>query len=229
MSIEDLKIQLDTMLCTTRRTFDLGEQRILSILFLLLLTPAGSRPKSILDLRFGDFEIVLRRDVKDPTNGPKRLIIRMKLNFTKRYLGPKAIKTFHIPEIIEEPNFILNPHVFLLGILFRLQAFRTPGLNANPDMLHLAKIREGEAELKFPIKDELLAVPVFRRAERDSCGWKMTDKPMTMKQMTYNIQTVGRIAGFENVMCYNLRYMAGNGLDQNSMSDQTSLIVLQPH
>lgn len=223
MTIEDLKIHLDTILCTTERTFKLGEQRIMAILFMLLLAPAGSRPTSILEMRFGDLEIVLRRDGKDPKNGPKRLLIRMKLEFTKKYLGPKAVKTFHIPEIIEEPNFILNPHVFLLGILFRLQAFQAPGLNANPDLLHTINIHDDEAEIRLPIKKELHAVPVFRNVARGPLNWYMTDKRIGDGQIRYTILRAGRIAGFEgNTMCYNLRYMAGNGLDRNSMSDQTS-------
>ena len=94
MTLDDLKIQLQTTLCSTEKTFKLGEQRMLAILFLLLLAPAGSRPDSIIRLRFQDMRIVLRRDPVDPVNGPRRLLIRLTLKFTKRYLGKKAEKTF---------------------------------------------------------------------------------------------------------------------------------------
>ncbi|KAI0448256.1 hypothetical protein F5B21DRAFT_523079 [Xylaria acuta] len=141
MTLDNPKPQLDTTLRTMEKTFKLGEQRILAILFLLLLAPAGSRPASILQLRFGDIEVALRRDPTDPIKGPRRLLIRFTLKFTKRYLGPKASKAFYIPEMIYEPNFLLNSHVFLLGILFRHRAFRAEGLNDNPH----ARISKGRA------------------------------------------------------------------------------------
>lgn len=54
-------------------------------------------------------------------------------------------------QIIQEPNFIVKPHVFLLGILFRMQAFQAPGLIANPDKLQMAKIHDGETGIRFRI------------------------------------------------------------------------------
>lgn len=44
MTIKDLKLQINTTLRTTEKAFKLGKVRILAILFLLLLAPAGSRP-----------------------------------------------------------------------------------------------------------------------------------------------------------------------------------------
>lgn len=87
MTIADLKAQLDASLRTTEKSFKLGEVRVLFILYLLLLAPAGARPASILQLRFGDIQLVLARD---PRKGPHKLLIEFKLNFTKRYLGKKA-------------------------------------------------------------------------------------------------------------------------------------------
>lgn len=84
MTIVDLKVYFDTTLYTTDKTFALGEKKILNILALLLLSPAGSRPKSILNLRLGKIEIVLRKDYRNPFHGPKRLRIRKRLKFTKR-------------------------------------------------------------------------------------------------------------------------------------------------
>lgn len=87
MTLEDLKLQIETTLRTTRKSYKLGEQRILAILFLLLLAPGGSRPTSILKLRFGDIRLSL---VRDANNGSHRLLIRFTLEYTKRYLGKKA-------------------------------------------------------------------------------------------------------------------------------------------
>lgn len=87
MTLADLKLQLDTTIRTTEKSFKLGEVRLLAVLYLLLLAPAGSRPASILQLRFGDIRLILARD---PRNGPHKLLIKFTLNFTKRYLGKKA-------------------------------------------------------------------------------------------------------------------------------------------
>ena len=61
---------------------------ILAVLFLLLLTPQGSRPQSILELRFEDIHVLL---IHNPTNpeGPPRLVIELSVAYTKTYLRPK--------------------------------------------------------------------------------------------------------------------------------------------
>ncbi|KAL2273040.1 hypothetical protein FJTKL_05611 [Diaporthe vaccinii] len=75
MSLQDLKNQIDTTLRTTEKGFKLGELRVLAVLFLLLLAPQGSRPASILQMRFGDVQVVLIRDLLSP-KGPPRLVIK---------------------------------------------------------------------------------------------------------------------------------------------------------
>jgi len=71
MSINTLKDQIYTTLSTTKKSFDLGELRVLAVLFPLLLAPAGARPMSILKLRFGDIEVIL---AKDPEGGPHKIL-----------------------------------------------------------------------------------------------------------------------------------------------------------
>ena len=86
MTIDDLKHHIDTTLRTTQKNFKLGEQRILAVLFFLLLAPAGARPSSILQLRYRDIAISL---VRDPKGGMNRLLIQFKLVRVKAYLDPK--------------------------------------------------------------------------------------------------------------------------------------------
>ena len=86
MTIDTLKEEILTMLSTTKKSFELGEIRILAVLFLLLLAPAGARPTSILRLRYGDIEVMLARD---PDGGPHNLLLWFTLEFTKTYLGEK--------------------------------------------------------------------------------------------------------------------------------------------
>jgi hypothetical protein len=86
MSIRDLLVHIDTTLRTSKKNFKLGEQRILAVLFFLLLAPAGARPSSILQLRFRDIRVTLARD---PHGGHPRLLIEFKLIHVKAYLDPK--------------------------------------------------------------------------------------------------------------------------------------------
>lgn len=139
MSLEDFILQIDITLRTTKKEFKIGELCILSVLFLLLMAPAGSRLRSILCLCFGDINILLVRDPKHP-EGPYKLLIRFMLAFTKHYLDSKAIKTFMVLEIIYDDILLLSPHIFLLGILFYHNAFRSESLNQNPGALTKLKI-----------------------------------------------------------------------------------------
>ncbi|CAJ2508766.1 Uu.00g137920.m01.CDS01 [Anthostomella pinea] len=86
MTIDNLKAEIETRLSTTRKLFDLGELRILTILFLLFLAPAGWCLKSILRLRFGDIWVVL---AEDPDSGPHKLLINFTLEFIETYFGTK--------------------------------------------------------------------------------------------------------------------------------------------
>lgn len=86
MTVDTLKDQIETTLNTTRKSFRLGELRIYVVLFLLLLSPGGSRPEYILLLRFGDIRITLTRD---PEGGPHNLMLKFTPEFTKTYLGAK--------------------------------------------------------------------------------------------------------------------------------------------
>ncbi|PMB71342.1 hypothetical protein BM221_003809 [Beauveria bassiana] len=86
MTIKDLEEQIEETLSTPRKSFKLGELRILAVLFLLLIAPAGSRPQSVLRMRFKDIDLVL---AKDPEGGPINILLRFTLEFTKTYLGLK--------------------------------------------------------------------------------------------------------------------------------------------
>lgn len=66
MTLDDLKLQIETTLNMMERAFKLGEQHILPVLFLLLLAPAGSRPQSIPQVRYKDLDIALHQ----PKEGP---------------------------------------------------------------------------------------------------------------------------------------------------------------
>lgn len=73
MMIDDLRDQIETPVSTTEKSFDLVDLRIYAVLFLHLISPAGSRPLCILRLRFGDIRLALARE---PDDGPHNTLIR---------------------------------------------------------------------------------------------------------------------------------------------------------
>ncbi|KAI0855985.1 C2H2 finger domain protein [Xylaria cubensis] len=215
MTLQDLKDQIETTLRTTEKSFKLGELRILAVLFLLLLAPQGSRPASILKLKFGDIELFLVRDPTDP-NGPPKLVIRLSMRYTKQYLGPKATKHFFIPEIIYDPSLFLSPHVFLLAILFKHQAFLSDGLNNNSHVLSQLKVFPESNELPLTLKPEVKDIYVFRKPVKRFLGYELSQDPLPYETMSQWVRRIGTLLGFENnTICYNLRYMAGNNMDRD--------------
>ncbi|KAI1345775.1 C2H2 finger domain protein [Xylaria sp. FL0043] len=214
MSIEDIKHYINTALRTDQKNFKLGEQRILAVLFFLLLAPAGARPSSILELRFRDISVSL---VRDPKGGRHRLLVRISLVRVKAYLDPKDEKSFLLPEVIHEPTLLLSPHVFLLGILIRHRAFQVDALN---DVRNISKlnIHQGENELLLPLRHDLDNKFIFRRVARDYSGkYQICDDRISLPMITQWVERIGKLAGFKNTTVnYCLRYMAGNSLDQNA-------------
>ncbi|KAI9146617.1 C2H2 finger domain-containing protein [Paramyrothecium foliicola] len=213
MTIDDLKDQIETTLSTTRKSFQLGELRILAVLFLLLVALAGARPMAIPMLRFSDIRVVLARD---PEGGPHKLLIRFTPKFTKTYLGAKDVKEFTVPETICDPSLLLSPHVFLLGILFRHRAFQAKRLVSCRDIERL-DIHPGELELPMPLRSDLNDTFVFRRAIKMVTGYEMSaTERITYGMISGWIKTIGAIMGVEySTIAYSLRYNAANSLDQS--------------
>lgn len=87
MTLDDLRLQVETTLSTTEKEFKFGEQRILAVLFLFLLAPAGSRPSGILEIKLEDIHISLHQ----PRKGPAQLLIGISLETKKAYMGPKGV------------------------------------------------------------------------------------------------------------------------------------------
>jgi hypothetical protein len=86
ITVETLKVYIETTLNTTKKLFDLGELRICAALFLQLLSPGGSRPESIIFLQFKDIMVIR---AKDPEGGPHNTLLKFTPEFTKTYLGSK--------------------------------------------------------------------------------------------------------------------------------------------
>lgn len=68
---------------------------------------------------------------------------------------------------------MLSPHVFLLAILFRHNAFISEELNANPHLLSNLKVFPSAKELRLKLKDSMVNKFVFRRCEKTASGFVM--------------------------------------------------------
>ncbi|KAI1260376.1 hypothetical protein F5Y18DRAFT_432324 [Xylariaceae sp. FL1019] len=227
LTLDDLKLQIERTLSSTSKTFKLGEMRILAVLFLLLLAPQGSRPQSILNIKFGDIDLLLIRDPKD-RDGPPRLSIRLRLQQTKTYRGPKSMKTFLVPEIMYDPSLLLSPHTFLLSLLFCHRVFVSEALNDNPHTLDILRVHPQSNELCLRIKDSWKEKPLFRKCIKGPLGYVVSDKPITQNMTNKWINSIGKELGFEhNTVAYSLRYFAGNSLDQHVdiSSDLRNLVL----
>ncbi|GKT52611.1 uncharacterized protein ColSpa_12792 [Colletotrichum spaethianum] len=194
MTIDQLKQHIEETLSTTRKMFGLGEVRILAVLFVLLVAPAGARRRAITRLRFRDIRVVLARD---PEGGPHKLLIRFTPKFTKEYLGAKA-----------------HPHVFLLGI--RHQTFRATSLTT-PDQLKKLDICPGELELPLPLREDLDDTYILRRAVLTTTGYVLSNDPISEAMMGAWFKRIGELLGLEySTILYSLRYNAANGFDQSA-------------
>ncbi|KAK2035837.1 C2H2 finger domain-containing protein [Colletotrichum somersetense] len=197
MTIDQLKQHIEETLSTTRKMFGVGEVRLLAVFFVLLVAPAGARRRAITRLRFGDIRVVLARD---PEGGPHNILIRFTPKFTKEYLSAKA-----------------HPHVFLLGILFRHQAFRAPSLTS-ADQLKKLDICSGELELPLPLREDLNDTYIFRRAILTTTGYELSaNEPISEAMMGAWVKRIGELLGLEySTILYSLRYNAANGFDQSA-------------
>ncbi|KAL4744655.1 hypothetical protein BDW72DRAFT_208845 [Aspergillus terricola var. indicus] len=96
-------------------------QHIQILFFCQLAAYTASRPGALLHLCYQDIGLKL---IRDPEGGQPWLFIFLKPDFTKIFLGKKALNKFKILEIIFDPSLVLSPHVCLLSMLFHIQGFK---------------------------------------------------------------------------------------------------------
>ncbi|KAH6700000.1 hypothetical protein BKA61DRAFT_741052 [Leptodontidium sp. MPI-SDFR-AT-0119] len=167
---------------------------------------AGSAPTCI--LRYRHLKLTL---IRDPDGGGRaRLFVELTPEFTKRYLGSKDMNEFKIPEIIYDPTLVLSPHVFLLGMLFKARAFKSPSIDC-PERLYSLKVLKGLNEHPLPLRDEMNDEFIFCQAVR------------------YRMKVGGEITGFSQVLKpYNVRDGSAKGLNESlDVSDSLQNKILQ--
>ncbi|KAK1974365.1 hypothetical protein LZ30DRAFT_812371 [Colletotrichum cereale] len=215
ITIDQLKQHIKETLSTTQKIFKVGEVRLLAMLFVLLVAPAGARQKAIARLRFRDISVVLARD---PEGRPHKLLIRFTPKFTKEYLSAKAQNTYPIPKTMFNPSLLLSPHVFLLGILFCHQAFRTPSLTS-PDQLKKLDIYPGKLKLPLPLQEDLNDTYIFRHAVSTGTAYMLSpNKPISKAIIRAWFKRIRKLLRLEySTILYSLRYNAANRFNQSSL------------
>ncbi|KAI3032155.1 hypothetical protein CBS147353_919 [Aspergillus niger] len=231
MYIEDVAEFARVLLSTTEMTFVCGWLRIQLLLFCQLAAITGSRPGALLNLRYRDLILTL---VRNPEGGRPRLFIYLTPEFTKTFLGEKEQNTFPIPEIIFDPSLVLSPHVFLLGMLFRLRAFKTfstDGMVVDcPENLYNLGVLDGLGQQELKLKEEILDRFVFCQAVREADGIRIVvEEQLTDGALRYRMKRGGEITGFEQVTKpYGLRYGAAKAFnDSPDVTNEVQNVMLQ--
>jgi hypothetical protein len=227
MYAEDLAEYARVLLATTEMTFDIGWLRVQLVLFCQLAGITGNRPEALVELRYRHLKLTL---IRDPDGGGRpRLFAELTPEFTKRYLGSKDMNEFKIPEIIYDPTLVLSPHVFLLGMLFKARAFKSPSIDC-PERLYSLKVLKGLNEQPLPLRDEMNDEFIFCQAVREAQGVRIArELQLSSGWVRYRMKIGGEITGFGQVMRpYNLRDGSAKGLNESpDVSDSLQNKILQ--
>lgn len=107
-----------------------------------------------------------------------------------------------LPEIIYNPILLLSPHVFL-PILFRHKAFRSQGLNANPDILNQFQVHPRGNEPPLALRPGLKDIYLFRRLAKSINGHKTSKEPIGYDMMSKWVQRISLLLDFKyNTISY---------------------------
>jgi hypothetical protein len=120
---------------------------------------------------------------------------------------------------------VLSPHVFLLGMLFKVQAFKSSSITS-PEKLYSLEVLDGLNEQALPLKEELDDNFIFCQAVREAYGVRIAHEvQLTSDSVRYRMKIGGQITGFAAVTGpYKLRDGAAKALNE-SRKCQYSYIV----
>jgi hypothetical protein len=106
---------------------------------------------------------------------------------------------FMILEIIYDPTLVHSPHVFLLGMLFKIRAFKSPSIDS-PENLYSLDVLEGLNEQSLPLREAIDDDFVFCQAIREAYGVRIAPElQLTSASVRYRMKIGGQITGFAQV------------------------------
>jgi hypothetical protein len=82
---------------------------------------------------------------------------------------------FLILEIIYDPTLVLSPYVFLLRMLFKAQAFKSPSIDS-PERLYSLDVLDDLNEQALPLKEELDNDFIFCQVVREAHSVRIAHK-----------------------------------------------------
>ncbi|KAI9035454.1 C2H2 finger domain protein [Aspergillus affinis] len=182
----------------------------------------GLKCKSSLDMFWKVFRRVYERETSNKITkqmnrqmrrgGPCLIVIEFTFKFTKEWLGAKDTNTYILPRIFFNPSLILNPHVFLLGLLFADRAFdQVDGeeVLVSANQLPRLQIRDKYNQLRLHLDPALDDIPIFQVSERTLQGIGISP----IQPLSYSTLEP-------------LRYGSGTALDSSSISDSLRNIII---
>ncbi|KAG9242359.1 hypothetical protein BJ878DRAFT_583873 [Calycina marina] len=183
MCAEDLAEFARVLLATTELSFDIGWLLFQLVLFCQLAGITGNRPEALVELRYRHLKLTLIRDCDG--GGHPHLFVE---------LTPE--NEFKIPEIIYDPTLVLSPHVFLLGMLFKARAFKSPSIDC-PKRLYSLTVLEGLNEQPLPLRDDMDNEFIFCEAVREAQGVRIArELQLSSGSVRYRVKVGGEITGF---------------------------------
>jgi hypothetical protein len=111
---------------------------------------------------------------------------------------------------------VLSPHTFLLGMLFKVQAFKSPSI-VSPEKLYSLNVLNGMNEQQLPLRDELSDDFIFCQAVETACGVCLARQlQLSSDSVRYRMKIGGQITGFAQVTKpYVLRDGAAKALNES--------------
>ena len=124
---------------------------------------------------------------------------------------------FGIPDVPNEPCLLLCPHITMLALIFADQAFAAPGLTSAEQLFRL-RVPAGQKQLELPLKEEMQAIPLFRRCKGTVNGVRISDEEaLADSTLRPQMITLGSVTGMElPTGPYTFRRGSGEALDNSS-------------
>ncbi|CAG8901459.1 unnamed protein product [Penicillium egyptiacum] len=225
--VQDLTELNETILRTQERRFHFGYERIQMCLFNMLGIYTVNRLSALLSLQLIHLQFSVQ---KDPQGGPPRLLAEIKSEYTKRFLGCETVNNFPLPEIIDDPSLIFSPHVFIFGILFRLQAFESPALSSI-ERLRSLFVQGGRQQMPLPLKPEVEHYYIFCKTEVvDGHPVLRWDQHINGPTMAARLRNLGEIHGLlQSMFAHRMRYGGGKMLNNSDAVSEAQQNLIMKH
>ncbi|KAJ5611981.1 hypothetical protein N7510_005175 [Penicillium lagena] len=225
--VHDLTEFNETILRTQEKRFHLGYERIQLCLYTMLGIFTVNRLNALLSLQFKHLQLSIQRD---PEDGPPILLVEIKSEHTKKFMGTSQANNFPFPEIIDDPSLIFSPHAFIFGILFWLQAFEVPELSSMEQVRKLL-VQSGCQQMPLPLRPEVEEHYVFCRVHAvlgtPGIQW---ESPMSVGTMSDRLKSLGEIHGWlHSMFSHRFRYAGGKMLNESDEVSQAQQNLIMKH